>query len=208
MELSEMTVRSFADLLGSDAPAPGGGSAAALAGSLGAALTAMVSSLTLGRKKYEQQADFAASVYQKADALKAAFLTAMQIDTEVFTHFSAALAMPKETEEQKQARSCAVQAALIDCTQSPLSMMELAVQSLELTASAIGKTNVLAASDLGVSALMLKAAIQSAWLNVLINIGSIKDKQQAELFRKQGEALLQKALPLADCIYAEIEASL
>lgn len=208
MELSELTVRSFAALLGSDTPAPGGGSAAALEGALGAALTAMVCSLTLGRKKYAEQEVFAAETYEKASDLKCRFLTAMEHDTAVFNRFGEAMALPKETDEQKTARTAAMQAALADCTQSPLTVMELSVEALELTASAIGKTNTSAASDLGVSALSLKAAAQSAWLNVLINVGSLKDRALAEDFRKQGEAQLQKAQLLADRIYAEVEASL
>ena len=80
-------------------------------------------------------------------------------------------------------------------------MMELAVETLELTASILGKSNDSAASDLGVSALSLRAAIQGAWLNVLINIGSLKNKELAEDYRAKGEALLAKALPLADQIY-------
>ena len=81
---------------------------------------------------------------------------------------------------------------------------ELAVETLELTASILGKSNDSAASDLGVSALSLRAAIQGAWLNVLINIGSLKDTALAEDYRAKGEALLAKALPLADEIYSTV----
>lgn len=208
MELSELTVRDFSDLLGSDAPAPGGGSAAALEGALGAALTAMVSSLTLGRKKYAQYESFATEIFAKASDLKTRFLAAMERDTEVFRRFSEAMALPKDTEEQKSVRTAAMQTALEDCTHSPLSMMALSVEALELTASAIGRTNLSAASDLGVSALSLKAAVQGAWLNVLINIGSLKNTELASSLRSQAKALLDTALPLADRIYAEIEATL
>lgn len=208
MELSELSVRAFAELLGSDAPAPGGGSAAALSGALGASLTAMVSSLTLGRKKYEAEQDFAAETFAKATDLQKRFLTAMERDNAVFTRFSKTMAMPKDTEEEKAARTAAMQAALSDCTRAPLTMMALSCEALELTKSAIGRTNKGAASDLGVAALALKAAVQSAWLNVLINIHSLKGEGLAEQFREDGEKYLAKALPLADAIYAEIEASL
>lgn len=207
MELSELSVRAFAELLGSDAPAPGGGSAAALMGSIGASLNAMVSSLTLGRKKYEEQQAFASETFAKATDLQKRFLAAMERDNAVFTAFSKTMALPKDTEEEKAARTEAMQAALLDCTRAPLTMMELSCEALELTKSAIGKTNRGAASDLGVAALALKAAVQSAWLNVLINIHSLKDADLAEQFRQKGEACLAKALPLADEIYAAIEAS-
>ena len=80
-------------------------------------------------------------------------------------------------------------------------MMELAYQALELTRSVVGKLNASAASDLGCAALSLKAAIQGAWLNVLINIGGIQDQAFADEYRQKGQALLDKALPLADAIY-------
>ena len=87
------------------------------------------------------------------------------------------------------------------CTQTPLLMMELSVQALTLTAKLLGKFNQNAASDLGVAALSLRSAIQGAWLNVRINISSIKDQDLAERSRERGEALLAKALPAADRIY-------
>ena len=101
-----------------------------------------------------------------------------------------------------------MQEALKGCTGTPLEMMELAVESLELTDSVLGKTNAAAVSDLGVSALSMKAAIQGAWLNVLINIGSFKDRELAEEYRARGEELLARALPLADKIYETVLADM
>ena len=198
MKLAELKTAEFVDLLASDAPAPGGGSAAALEGALGAALTAMVCGLTVGKKKY---AEFQELAEKKATDLKARFVDVMDRDTEAFNVVSAAFGMPKATDEEKAARSAAIQKGLEGCTKTPFEMMELAVETLELTASILGKSNDSAASDLGVSALSLRAAIQGAWLNVLINIGSLKNKELAEDYRAKGEALLAKALPLADQIY-------
>ena len=201
MKLAELKTSEFVDLLASDAPAPGGGSAAALEGALGAALTAMVCGLTVGKKKYADYQELAESAQKKALDLKARFVDVMDRDTEAFNVVSAAFGMPKATDEEKAARSAAVQEGLKGCTKPPFEMMELAVETLELTASILGKSNDSAASDLGVSALSLRAAIQGAWLNVLINIGSLKDTALAEDYRKKGEALLAQALPLADQIY-------
>ena len=201
MKLAELKTAEFVDLLASDAPAPGGGSAAALEGALGAALTAMVCGLTVGKKKYAEFQELAESAQAKATDLKARFVDVMDRDTEAFNVVSAAFGMPKETDEEKAARSAAIQKGLEGCTKTPFEMMELAVETLELTASILGKSNDSAASDLGVSALSLRAAIQGAWLNVLINIGSLKDQALAEDYRAKGEALLAKALPLADQIY-------
>ena len=208
MKLAELKTAEFVDLLASDAPAPGGGSTAALVGALGAALTAMVCSLTIGKKKYAEFEELAAEAQKKAADLKARFVDVMDRDTEAFNVVSAAFGMPKATDEEKAARSAAIQEGLKGCTKTPFEMMELAVETLELTASILGKSNDSAASDLGVSALSLRAAIQGAWLNVLINIGSLKNKELAEDYRAKGEALLAKALPLADQIYDAVVKSM
>ena len=209
-KLAELQTAEFVDLLASDAPAPGGGSAAALEGALGAALTAMVCGLTTvgkSKEKYAEYQEFVIESQKKATDLKVRFVDVMDRDTEAFNVVSAAFGMPKATDEEKAARSAAIQKGLEGCTATPFEMMELAYQAtetLELTASLLGKTNDSAASDLGVSALSLRAAIQGAWLNVLINIGSLKNKELAEDYRKKGEAMLAKALPLADQIYQNV----
>ena len=204
MKLADLKVTEFIDLRASDAPAPGGGSAAALEGAIGAALTAMVCGLTKGKKKFAEFNDLAVETEVKALALKDRFVDVMDRDTEAFNVVSAAFGMPKETDEEKAARSAAIQKGLEGCTATPFEMMEIALETLELTDSILGKSNDSAASDLGVSALSLRAAVQGAWLNVLINIGSLKNKELAEDYRVKGEALLAKALPLADKIYAEV----
>ena len=208
MELSELTVRSFADLLGSDAPAPGGGSAAALAGALGAALSAMVSALTLGRKKYADYQDLAQSGFERGSALKDALLKAMEHDTDVFNDFSAAMALPKETPEEKEIRSAAMQKALALCIESPLHVMELTCESMKLANELLGKTNANALSDLGVSALSLGAGLRGAWLNVLINVGGIKEEATAKHYRADGKALLEKGMALSEEIYQKVASSL
>ena len=204
MKLAEMQVTEFVNLMASDAPAPGGGSAAALEGALGAALTAMVCALTIGKKKYADVQELAVESQKKAEDLKARFVDVMDRDTEAFNAVSAVFAMPKDTDEQKAARKAAMQEALKGCTKTPFEMMQLACETLELTRSLVGRLNASAASDLGCSALSLRAAIQGAWLNVLINISGIADEAFAAEYRKNGEALLAKALPLADEIYEEI----
>ena len=204
MKLADMQVTEFVNLMASDAPAPGGGSAAALEGALGAALTAMVCALTVGKKKYADVQELAVESQKKAEELKARFVDVMDRDTEAFNAVSAVFAMPKDTDEQKAARKAAMQEALKGCTKTPFEMMQLACETLELTRSLVGRLNASAASDLGCSALSLRAAIQGAWLNVLINISGINDEAFAAEYRANGQALLDKALPLADEIYEEI----
>ena len=198
MKLAEMEVRNFASVLASDAPAPGGGSVAGLEGALGAALTSMVTALTVGKKKYADVQAQAEETGEKARALKDQFIEIMERDTETFNILSAAFGMPKATDEEKAARSAAIQEGLKLCTKVPYETMELCAEGIDLVAGSVGKFNASAASDLGVAALSLKAGMLSAWLNVLINIGSIKDKTFAEEYRAKGEKLLQHALTPAD----------
>ncbi len=205
MNLSEMTVADFTELLGSDAPAPGGGSSAALSGALGAALTAMVACLTRSKKKYAEIAGFAFEIETKENELRRELLRVMNRDTEAFLAVSAAFSLPKDTDEEKAVRSAAIQQAMKGCTETPMTMMRLCSEALTLTEALIEHGfNENAASDLGVAALSLKTGLQGAWLNVLINLGSIKDADFCSSCRAEGEALLAKALPTADRIYARI----
>ena len=204
MKLVDRNVTEFVDLMASDAPAPGGGSAAALEGALGAALTAMVCALTLGKKKYADVQDLAAESQKKADSLKARFVDVIDRDTEAFNAVSAVFAMPKDTDEEKAARKAAMQEALKGCTKTPFEMMELSLEALRLTEGLVDRSNANAASDLGCAALHLGCAIQGAWLNVLINLGSIRDVAFAAQYRTRGQILLDEALPLSRRIYGRI----
>lgn len=208
MTLSQIPLNEFVATLASDLPAPGGGSAAALNGALGAALASMVCSLTVGRKKYQDYAETVQQALDKTQDLKDRFLKAIDADTEAFNMVSSALSMPKATDEEKAARSAAMQQALKVCTQSPCGMMELAVEALETVDGLIGKTNATAASDLGCASLNLKSCLQCAWLNVKINIGSIKDTDFTTQYGNHARELLDKGCTLADSIYSRIESTM
>jgi len=208
MKLTEMTLLAFAELLGSDAPAPGGGSSAALTGALGVALTTMVAALTAGKEKYAEHEALMQEILTEGTALRVQLVDVINRDTEAFNAVSAVFSMPRDTDEQKEARKAAMQEALKGATKTPYEMMACSIKALELTEKALGRSNSNALSDLGVAALSLKAAIQGAWLNVLINIGSIRDEAFATEYRANGEAILAKALPLADQIYETVVSEL
>lgn len=203
MKLVELTVSEFIETLGSDAPAPGGGSAAALSATMGISLTKMVCELTIGKKKYAEYEDEIKLVFDETKQLQKNLLEAIDKDTEAFNAVSAVFSMPKETDDEKAARRAAMQSALEGAAKSPLDMMKLMLEALEVTKRAIGKSNTNAASDLGVAALSLKAGIQGAWLNVLINLSGIKNEEFVASYRQDGEALLAKGCLLADEIYEE-----
>ena len=204
MKLVDLSLTEFAQVLGSDAPAPGGGSAAALSAANGISLTKMVCELTLGKKKYAEFEAEIAQVHAESARLQESLLAAIDKDTEAFNLVSAVFDMPKETEEDKAARREAMQQALKEATQSPYGMMEDILTALQTTQKAVGKSNTNAASDLGVAALNLKAGLQGAWLNVLINLSGVKDEAFVADYRSKGEGLLQKGCSLADEIYQEI----
>lgn len=203
-KLTEFRIDAFSEVLASDAPAPGGGSTAALSGALGAALTSMVCALTAGKKQFAEQREDILAVSHKAEDLRVRFIDLINRDTDAFMLVSSAFAMPKATDEEKAERSAAIQRGLMACTETPLEMMELAYEALVLAESLLGRFNENTASDLGVSALSLRTAICGAWLNVLINVGSLKDKDAAERYRSRGEELIGKALPLADRVYETV----
>lgn len=204
MKLVDMQVKDFVDLMASSEPAPGGGSAAALEGALGAGLAAMVCAFTIGKKKYEQHQALAVAGEQKANQIKAQFADIIDRDTQAFHAVSAVFEMPKETDGEKAARKAAMEEALKGCCKTPMEMMELCLAALELIDTLMGKVNPNTASDLGVAILSLQSSIQGAWLNVLINVGGIKDAAFVEEYRSSGQKLLDKALPLADRLYRTI----
>ena len=185
-----MTTKEFAACLASDAPAPGGGSAAALIGAYGAALTTMVGQLSQRETGTE--------------ALMEELFTAADRDTEAFLQVAAAFAMPKQTEAEKLNRSAAIQAGLRTCTESPLAVMEKALQALRQMEELERAYNTNAASDLGVAVLAAQTALKGAWLNVLINVASLKDRQQAALYRERGQQLLAAGEQLAAELYERI----
>lgn len=205
MKLTDMTLTAFTDVLASEAPAPGGGSTAALAGSLGAALTAMVCALTCGKKKYAEYALRVGRVQKRALDLQKALIDAVDSDTRAFKLLNAAYQLPKETTEEKATRSEAIQRGLISCIESPLHIMELIAEGLTLVEELAQGFNNSTASDLGVSVLMLKSALLGAWLNVRINLGGLEDAGIVETYKNCGQTLLDYSLSLADELYAKID---
>lgn len=204
MPLADLPVREYMALLASGDPTPGGGSAAALIGAAGAALTSMAGALTKGRAAYAENAAFVDSLLEQTRLLREEFLNLAEEDAAVFNEMNAAYKLPKNTPEDKAARSGAIQAALAGCAAVPYKTVGLCGKALGLTAQAVGKTNMNVASDLGVAALCLKAAAQAAWLNVSVNLGAMRDAAFAAEMRAGGEILLEKAVNAADGVYGAV----
>ncbi len=166
----------YIDKLASRSPEPGGGSAAALVGSLGAALVSMVGNLTTGKEKYQAVQGDIDALLRDTEAVRADLQRLVQEDTEAFSAVSDAYKLPKETEAQKKIRSARIQEGLQGAaTEVPFQICEkaLIVARLSRTAAAIG--NVQAVSDAGVAALFAEACAAAAAMNVKINLNAIRD---------------------------------
>jgi formiminotetrahydrofolate cyclodeaminase len=207
-KLTEKPVKSFLNELASSAPAPGGGSVAALAGALGAALISMVNNLTIGKEKYASvQADIKA-LLEKSESLRKKLADLLEEDVVVYTQLSQTMKMPRDTEEQKNARAKAMDRDLKAAADVPLRVAEACVAVMALCRPVAEKGNVNAVSDVGVGILMAEAGLRSAALNVLINLGWIKDAQYVGETREKLDALLKGKPALRDEIYELVASKL
>ena len=207
-KLVDLKVNKFVELLSSEEPAPGGGSASALYGALGVALCSMVAQLTVGRKKYEMEEERMRTVMDETKRLIDRMQLLIDKDTLAYTAVSEAMKLPRNTDSEKDQRTDAIQNALKEATIVPYAMMETAAEALRVMEKTLGHSNINAVSDIGVGALGLKAALQGAWLNVLINLGGIKDASFVEKHRQNGEAILMESIHLADRLYDSVAAQL
>jgi len=188
-----MTLEQFLDELASAAPAPGGGSAAAMAGAAGAALVAMVARLTIGRKNYQDvNAEFE-NILPRAEARRAELIQFIQLDADAYSRVMAAYQLPKTDDAEKNARAAAIQDALQEAANVPLRVARACAQILEMSAIAAAKGNKNAASDAGAGAVMAEAGLQMALLNVEINLGLIKDHTFVAALRAALEPLKESA---------------
>lgn len=174
--LASMKIKDFLSELASKSPAPGGGSVAALSGALGAALSSMVANLTIGKDKYIDVESDMNEVLKKSVTLRKKLTDLIDKDTEAFNDVIAAFKMPKETDDQKSKRSNAIQEGYKTATKIPLETAKTCMQILDVAKIVAEKGNKNSITDAGVSALMAQSGVESAILNVKINLGSIKDK--------------------------------
>jgi len=173
--LADLTVRDFAERLASHAPVPGGGSASALAGALGAALVEMICALTTGRAEYADVEAVARQAGAAAADLRSALLVAADDDAAAYEAVVMARKLPRGTDDEKAARATAVAEATVGATEVPLRIARLSSEVLELAASMAALGNARAVSDAGVAALLAAAALRGAALNVMINVPYLPD---------------------------------
>ena len=186
-ELVTKPISGFVDEVATGNPAPGGGSVAALAGSLGAALGCMVARLTLGKPGYEGAAAEIQDALNKLEGLKRDMLNLVEEDAAAYNKVTAAYAMMKDSGPSKVERSKAIQEAFKGATAVPLRLTRKCGNALDLLKVLAAKGNPSAASDAGVGGLMLYAGMKGAALNVQINLGGLKDQDFVAKTRKELE---------------------
>lgn len=185
MKLVEQRVIDFVAATASKEPTPGGGAIAALTAATGAALAEMVANLTFGKKGYEAVQTEMEVLQAKAEAIRKRMLELSQADADVFNIFMNALGLPKNTDEEKAARTAAIQQAYKDAAMVPFEIGELANQIFDLAELASRKGNQNLITDGIIAAINARAAVKSAFLNVRINLSGIKDESfVAELTSK------------------------
>ncbi len=191
--LIDKKVSNFLNELASNSPTPGGGSVAALAGALGAALISMVGNLTVGKKKYENVEEEIKRILSSSEKLRYELSQLIEEDVKVFNNFMSTYKMPKETEDEKKIRAEKIQESLIKAAKVPLKVAYKCLDILSLSKEVAEKGNINVVSDAGVAVLMAEAALESAILNVKINLRMIKDeKVRAELSSSIKEILLKE----------------
>src|SRR5438067_10865363 len=175
--LVKMNLLEFCNETLSDSPAPGGGSVAALMGALGASLGGMVANLSAGKHGWDDKLEYFSKWAVKAQNLKDELLALVDEDTAAFNKVMDAFGLPKQSAEEKAARTTAIQSATKYAAEIPLKVMEISSKSYELLAEMAEKGNPASASDVGVGALATRACIEGAALNVKINLAQLKDEK-------------------------------
>ena len=202
MDMTLETCRNFVTVLASDAPAPGGGGAAALVGAIGTALGNMVGSLTVGKKKYADVEAEIIELKKKCDALQTELLNQVEADEVNFLPLAKAYGIPKDDPNRDKVME---EATIIACS-TPMKIMELCCEAIDCIAIFAAKGSRLAVSDAGCGAVCCKAALQAASLNVFINTKSLKNRDTAEELNRQANLMLNKYCQLADEIFNEVKA--
>ncbi len=190
--LIDKKISNFLDELASNSPTPGGGSVAALAGALGAGLISMVGNLTVGKKKYEDVEEDIKKILSSSEKLRYELSQLIEEDVKVFNNFMSTYKMPKETEDEKKIRAEKIQESLIEAAKVPLKVAYKCLDVLSLSKEVAEKGNINVVSDAGVAVLMAEAALESAILNVKINLKMIKDEKIREELSSSIKEILLK----------------
>ena len=206
-EFSKSSLDRFLADVASDAPTPGGGTAAAVAGALGAALAEMVAALTLSKERFAPAHAAMRSISQAARKSRAEFLSLAREDAQAYEAVVAARRLPKENEEQKTSRQHAIDAANRRATEVPMRTARLAASLLSALPELVEKGNPNALSDAGSAAILLESAVEGALLNVGINLPGVADAEFVGQMQKETATLQGDSQRLRAQIVAAVRKS-
>jgi glutamate formiminotransferase / formiminotetrahydrofolate cyclodeaminase len=204
-KLIDMNLTAFANETASESPAPGGGSIAAYMGALGASLATMVANLSSHKKGWDDQWDTFSDWAVKGQQIKDELLKLVDEDTNAFNKIMNAFGLPKNTEEEKQTRSQAIQEATLYATQIPFKTMQVAGSAMDICEAMANIGNPNSVSDAGVGALCIRSAVYGAYLNVKINAGGLKDKVVSVQYINDAIALLNEVKEKEQAVLAIVE---
>jgi methenyltetrahydrofolate cyclohydrolase len=206
--ITQSTVEEFLDGLASSAPTPGGGSAAAIMGAMGAALTSMVCNVTLGKKGQEAAAAEMHAVRAESEQLRARLTAMVAEDVAAFDGLMAAYRLPKTSDEEKTRRNQAIQLSLRAATETPLACARACAEVIALSkrAGEHGYAGVI--SDAGVGVLAANTALRSAALNVYINAPSLKDRAFADAAVAEIESMLANSAQITETVFTQVRGRL
>lgn len=196
--------KQFLSALSSDAPVPGGGGASALSAAIGTALSSMVASLTVGKKKYADVQEDVKLIIKKANALEDELLELINEDAKAFEPLSKAYSLPKTTEEEIAYKNQVMEKALNDASEVPYRIMEKCFEAILLHEETAQKGTRIALSDVGAGVAMCEAALRAASLNIYINTGMMKDRDRAAQLEKSSDELIAKAQAKANEVYSYV----
>ena len=206
--IDTLTTQRFLDELASGNATPGGGSAAAVMGAMGAALVSMVANLTIGKKGYEAVEPQMRQLLAESEALRAKLAAMVAEDVAAFDSLMAGYKLPKATDAEKAARSAAIQQGLKAATEAPLACARACAEGVRLAARAVEHGNLNVISDVGVGVLASWAALRSAALNVHINAPQIKDRDFTDRALAELNTLLAECGPLSERVHDQVKAKL
>ena len=206
--LTDLTVKDFLNKVAGSDPVPGGGSIAALNGALASALAAMVANLTIGKKKYAEVQEDMQAIAQEAERLMGDFTADIDRDSDAYDRVFACFKMPKETDEEKAARSAAIQEATKYAAQVPLEVARRACALMPLIAEVALKGNQNAVTDACVAMMSARNAVLAAVLNVRINLSSLKDAELAARLQAEADGLELQACQQEQALLNKVKALL